>query len=164
MCSTKYSNIRRTINLRLNENGSRKDRPRQMEAPREKHPQAPRQMEARQQLMSIQELSEELEAAKNSLQEKESQLYGAWNALREQEMTISKLSEELKAVKNSLRDKEASKRGRMRVARIRSDTDLKQYTMDIQHTMGNISYIFRIYYTEHSFVGRYDFLGGRNVL
>ena len=69
-----------------------------MEAPREKHPQAPRQMEARQQLMSIQELSEELEAAKNSLQEKESQLYGAWDALRE-------LSEELRAVKNnSLRD------------------------------------------------------------
>eukprot|EP00949_MAST-11_sp_MAST-11-sp1_P002648 g2648.t1 len=68
---------------------------------------APRQMEARQQLMSIQELSEELEAAKNSLQEKESQLYGAWDALREQEVTISKLSEELRAVKNSLRDKEA---------------------------------------------------------
>ena len=82
-----------------------------MEAPREKHPQAPRQMEARQQLMSIQELSEELEAAKNSLQEKESQLYGAWDALREQEMTINKLSEELRVVKNSLRDKEARIQG-----------------------------------------------------
>ena len=50
--------------------------------------------------MSIQELSEELEAAKNSLQEKESQLW-SMECLREQEMTISKLSEELKAVKNS---------------------------------------------------------------
>ena len=72
---------------------------------------APRQMEARQQLMSIQELSEELEAAKNSLQEKESQLYGAWNA-------------SCKFCDAKIKSNHASKRGRKRVARIRSDTDL----------------------------------------
>ena len=41
-----WSKEGKITNFTINENGSRKDRPRQMEAPREKHPQAPRQMES----------------------------------------------------------------------------------------------------------------------